>query len=224
MKEKKYFYEMNSSYLNILSIVLFIFMIILTFLIITIFNLNISFNNYNMSIVYFLLFPYMIIHEILHSVGYVINGVNFKNISYGMHLEKGILCCSCKQEIKKKTILWSLIYPLLFIGIITYILGFILNSSILLALSVINIAGCIGDIIMFLEFIKINDFKYFEYDNPLAFGIITSKDMSNYKMFALKQIDEKDYKQTDNKKIEISKTSILFLAFYYLIGIINIFL
>lgn len=224
MKEKKYFYEMNSSYLNILSIALFVFMIMLTVIIIKVFNLNIEINNFNMSITYFLLFPYMMVHEILHSIGYVINGVKFNKISYGIHLEKGILCCSCKQEIERKCILWSLIYPLLFIGIITYILGLIFNLPILLMLSIINIAGCIGDIIMFLEFIKIDDFKYFEYDNPLAFGITTSKDMSNYKMFALKQFDEKNYKQTNNKKIEISKTSILFLVFYYLIGIINIIL
>ena len=71
---------------------------------------------------------------------------------------------------------------------------------------------------MFLEFIKINDFKYFEYDNPLAFGIITSKDMSNYKMFALKQIDEKDYKQTDNKNLlalfQNNKQLMLFFTFF----------
>lgn len=224
MKEKKYFYEMNSSYLNILSIALFVFMIVLTIIIIKIFNLNIVINNFSMCVTYFLVFPYMIVHEILHSIGYVINGAKYSKISYGMHLEKGILCCSCKQEIERKTILWSLIYPLLFIGIITYILGLILNLSILLMLSIINIAGCIGDIIMFLEFRKLKNFKYFEYDNPMAFGLITDKDMNNYKMFALKQIEEKDFKQTLNKKVTISKQSILFITFYYLIGIINIIL
>ena len=223
-EEKKYFFELKSDELNILSIVLLIIMIGLTFLFIKLFNIPFNLNGNNLKLIYIFLFPYLVIHEILHSIGYVVNGAKFKRITYGIHLEKGILCCTCKQEITKKAVLWSLVYPLLFIGIITYIIGLILNSTIIISLSVINITGCIGDIFMFYNFLKIKDFKFFEYDNPIAFGITTKEDMSKIKMPGLKQIDENDFKQTIGKKITVSKTSMIMLSIYYIVLIAYIFI
>ena len=102
IKEKKYIYEMKSLPLNIISIIIFIILIVITYLLYIILNYKFNINFLDYQITFILLMPYFIFHEILHSIGYVINGANFKNITYGMHLEKGILCCSCKQSIKKK--------------------------------------------------------------------------------------------------------------------------
>ena len=221
IKEKKYIYEMKSLPLNIISIIIFIILVVITYLLYIILNYKFNINSLDYQITFILLMPYFIFHEILHSIGYVINGANFKNITYGMHLEKGILCCSCKQSIKKRTILWSLIYPLLFIGIITYIIGIILNNKILIFLSIANITGCSGDIIMFYHFLKIKKLQFFEYDNPMAFGIITEDNLDNKKLFGLKQIENEKTVQTIDKKVTISKKSIIYLIFYFILCLLN---
>ena len=216
-KEKKYFYEMDTNLLNIFSIIILAIMIILTAIF---YNLDIIDNN--LILLLLTMVPYLVLHEILHSIGYVVNGAKFNRITYGIHLEKGILCCSCKQEIKKHTIMWSLVYPFLFIGVITYIIGIIYKIDILVLLSIVNISGCSGDLMMFFAFLKLKSFKFFEYDNPIAFGITTDIDMENKKMFALKKIEEDDFKQTVGKKVTVSKTSILILILYAAICVLNI--
>lgn len=221
MKEKKYIYEMKSLPLNIISIIIFIILVVITYLLYKLLDYKFYINDLDYQITFILLMPYFIFHEILHSIGYVINGANFKNITYGMHLEKGILSCSCKQSIKKRTILWSLIYPLLFIGIITYIIGIILNNKILMFLSIANITGCSGDIIMFYHFLKIKKLQFFEYDNPLAFGIITEDNLDNKELFGLKRRDDNKIIQTISPKITISKPSIIILIIYFILCLLN---
>ena len=216
-KEKKYFYEMDSVALNVISIVLLVIMLVITKII---YGLDISRTNYNIGLI--LLIPYLLLHEILHSIGYVVNGAKFNRITYGIHLEKGILCCSCKQEVKKHTILWSLMYPFLFIGVITYIIGVIYKIDILVMLSIFNISGCSWDLIMFLNFLGLKNFKFFEYDNPLGFGIVTEENMENKKMFALKRIEEDNFKQTVSTKVSVSKTSIIVLILYFTLCLISI--
>lgn len=224
MKEKRYFYEMDSKILNILSIVLFIIVSLITYLIIWLCNINIELDFFTFTLALLLSLPYSMFHEVLHSIGYVLNGANFKYITYGIHLEKSIMCCSCKQEISRKNILWSLVYPLIFIGIITYVIGLIFNLQILLLLSIINIAGCIGDIIMFMDFLTIKKFRFFEYDNPMAFGIITDENMENRKLFGIKRIEEKEVIQTVDKKVTVSKSSIIIILFFVVICLINMIL
>ena len=223
-EEKTYFFEMEPMLLNILCMLLIVVMALVTLLIVKVFNIETNISDFEISLLIVLLIPYFVLHEILHSIGYIVNGANPKYITFGVHLEKSILCCSCKQKIRKKTILWSLVYPLIFIGIITYIVGIILNIPILVILSIANLSGCIGDIMMFCAFLKIEDFKFFEYDNPMAFGLVTKENLDNKKFIGLKRIEEKTVKQTIDKKITISKTSIIILIIYFLICLVNFFL
>ena len=97
-----------------------------------------------------LLILYMLLHELLHGIGYRITGSKSNKIKYGIELEKGIFYCLCKQNVNKKNIMNSLLFPLFYIGIVTYILSFILISHYLLILSIFNISGCVGDIFTFL--------------------------------------------------------------------------
>ena len=219
MKKKYYLFEMKGAFLQILSIVILVIMGLLTFLIYK--PINIS--DIDFIIIFLLMIPYLIFHEILHSISYVLNGAKFKNVTYGVHLEKGVLCCLCKQNISKRNILISLITPFVVIGVITYIIGLITSNFVLIILSVINIAGCSGDLVMFFDFLRLKDFEYSEYDNPMAFGIYSKKDLSNKKMLGLKYIETKDKLEIkDLKKITISKFSIIVLIMYFVLGIINI--
>ena len=108
-KKKYYIYEMNMTVLNIVSFALFFIMLALT---IFFYKVGILYNwNYPIGIIFLLMIPYLILHEILHSIAYVLHGANFKNITYGCHLEKGVLCCLCKQNVRKRNIMTSLLYP-----------------------------------------------------------------------------------------------------------------
>ncbi len=221
-QERKYYvYEMNGVTLQIISVIFLIIMLFITFF----FSNEITMTDKNFELIFLLIIPYLILHELLHSLAYVINGAKFKNINYGAHLERGILCCLCKQNISKTNILISLLFPFIIIGVITYIIGILINNSILIWLSILNISGCSADLIMFLDLLKLKDFEYSEYDNPMAFGLYTSEDLSKTKLFGLKYIGEaKSLEKNNMKKISISKFSIITFIIFIILGIWLIFL
>ena len=221
-QEKKYYvYEMNGVTLQIISVIFLIIMLFITFFF---FN-EIIMTDKDFELIFLLIIPYLILHELLHSIAYVINGAKFKNITYGAHLEKGILCCLCKQNVSKRNILISLLFPFVIIGVITYIIGILINNSALIWLSILNISGCSADLIMFFDLLKLKDFEYSEYDNPMAFGLYTNKDLSKTKLFGLKYIGEtKSLEKNNMKKISISKFSIITFIIFIILGIWLIFL
>ena len=220
MKDKKYYlFKMDMNILNVVSLVLFALMIALTFVL---YQLNIIHNlSYPTGLIFIFMVPYLVIHELLHSLAYVLHGADFKNITYGAHLEKGILCCLCKQNISRKNILISLIYPFIFIGVLTYIIGIIFDIPILIALSIVNITGCSGDLMMFFGFLTLKNFEYSEYDDPIAFGLYSSEDLSKKKFFALKYVESKKKLDIEDlSKVTISKFSIIVFFVILLIGLI----
>ena len=180
---------------------------------------------YDSVLILLFVFPYFLLHEIFHSLAYVLHGAEFNKITYGMHIEKGVLVCLCKQNISKKCILISLVYPFIFLGIITYIIGIVLNSNVLLMLSICNLEGCGSDLILFMNFIKLKDFEYTECDNPMNIAIYTREDISKKKMFGLKFIESSSsIKREDYKKIDISNVSKTLLLIYLIITIIILLL
>ena len=224
MKKKTYYrYKMNMLELNIVSFLILGLMLGITYLMVRLEileNLEIS-----LGLIIILYIPYMFLHEFFHSLAYVLHGANFKNITYGIHIEKGILCCLCKQNISKKAILISLLYPLIFLGILTYLISIGLNNWTLIWLSIMNISGCAGDIIMFLELVKLKNFEFSEYDDPTAFAIYTEENLESHKMFGLEFSGKTDKLEIqDKKKISTNRLSILFLFFLFLIGILHLFI
>ncbi len=221
MTNKKYYlYEMNLTILNVISGILMAALVLVTFLLVDFGSLI---GKSSFDITFLLLIPYLILHEFLHSISYVIHGASFKNITYGAHLEKGILCCLCKQNVTRKNILISLLYPFFWIGVVTYIIGIATNNAVFIMLSIFNISGCAGDLIMFLAFLKLRDFEYSEYDNPTAFGLYSSNDLSNTKLFGLKYIGcQEELEKKDLKKISISKESIIGFFLFIIFVIVYI--
>lgn len=221
MKKKYYLFEMKNFPLQIISTVLLIVMVLFTYLLCE----DINGLDSGFALSFILMIPYMILHEIVHSMSYVINGANFKNITYGVHLDKGILCCLCKQNISKRNILISLLSPFFVIGIITYIIGILIGNWLLIILSIFNISGCSGDLVMFIGLSRIKDFEFSEYDNPMAFGLYTNQDLSKKKMFGLKYLDTVDsLEKNDFKKVSISKSSIWTALIYVMMGLIMLFI
>lgn len=220
-KKNYYIFQIDIKTLNIWNTILLIILLIPSYLLYPSFIID-TINNHTFLEFFTYYFLYMIIHEIIHSISYVLNGAKFNKITYGICLEKSILCCLCKQDIKRKNIICSLLSPLIFIGIITYIISLIFKLPLLFTLSIFNISGCIGDIIMFNFISKLNKNIFFsEFDDPIGFAISSDIDISKNKYFGINFITKtNNLERKDLKKLYISKPSLIIILIFITLGIL----
>lgn len=215
----RYFrYSMNMKLLNVFCVLIFI----PAFLLICLLGAC-SEINFRALVLYFF---WMFLHEILHGIGFSLSkDVKHKNIVYGANLEKGIFYCMCKGFISKKNIMISLMFPFFFIGVVTLVIGLAISNNMLIILSLLNIAGCAGDIAMFVSFLKLPDFKYIDLDDCTGFVLVSDSDLSKYKLFGLDVVEEGKAKDLelakDYKKITISKLSWIIFALLFLALIVS---
>lgn len=223
--KKYYLFEMKMLPLNIVSIILLIFIGFVTYLINGKFFVESFYNVMGNFIVFFpLMILYMGLHEILHSISYCIYGADFKNIVYGIELEKGVFYCLCKQHIKRLNILNSLFFPLFYIGIVTYVIGIVYELPYLLWLSIFNISGCSGDILMFIYMWKLDkNIEFTELDDSTSFAIYSEDDVSKISHFGLKFKGScESVERNDFRKIKISKFSYLFFVVCFILILLMI--
>ena len=227
MKKEYYIFKINLKILNVISILIFILLFGITLLFYP--NIIVSFLEKSKSINYYLmLFPVMIIyfsfHEIFHAIGYILHGANWKKITFGMELEKSIFYCLCKQDISRKNILNSLLFPLFYLGIVTYIISIIFNFPLLLILSILNICGAAADVMYFVFIIKLKqNINYSELDSGISFAILADYDVTKVRHIGLDFIEKRDIiKRTDFKKIKISKLSFAVLVLCLLLIVISV--
>ena len=223
-------YQMDVNVISIVSIILLIAFVLVVFLIDkgSIYNL-VNLINMNYVVLFISIFGYLVLHELLHSLAYVIYGGKFNKIIYGIELEKGILYCLCKQNITKKNILHSLLFPLIIIGVITLIISIIFIISImfklplLLLLSLFNLSGCSGDLVMYAFISRLpNDIEFSELDDSTSFAIYTDKNISKISHFGIKYIKEcNDISRKDLEKIKVSKLSKIILIILIILLIIS---
>ena len=221
--KKAYVYKMNLVPANFLGLVVFILLLVLT----NVLKVNILpvFDKIPFIWILVLLILYMILHEILHGIGYRITGTKTNKIKYGIELEKGILYTLVLEEVPKKNILVSLQMPFVIIGIITLLLGYILNIPLLVLLSIFNLMGASMDLVMFIYISRIKDVYYAETKASDEFILISKEDLTKRKILFFKIIEVNNYKKEDyivksDKKITISKASIIFTIIYLIFGII----
>ena len=203
---KYYRYSMDMGKLNLFCIVLFIPIFVVIY--------YLGYGSYIDLTTFILYFLWMFLHEFLHGIGFSLSkGIDHKNIVYGANLEKGIFYCMCKERISKRGIMVSLLLPFFLIGVITLIIGFIFNIPILILLSLFNILGSVGDIVMFLSFIRLPFLSYVDIDDCTGFVLISKKNLSKYKLFGLKLEEKGNISKLetakDYKKITISKLSLI---------------
>ena len=115
--------------------------------------------------------------------------------------------------------------PFVMIGIITLLLGYILNIPLLVLLSIFNLMGASMDLVMFIYISRIKDVHYAETKASDEFILISKEDLTKRKSLFFKIIEVNNYKKEDyivksDKKITISKASIIFTIIYLIFGII----
>ena len=221
--KKAYVYKMNLVPANFLGLVVFILLLVLT----SALNIDLLsvFNDLPFILILALLILYMLLHELLHGIGYRITGSKSNKIKYGVELEKGILYTLVLEEVPKKNILVSLQMPFVIIGIITYILGYILNIPLLILLSIFNLMGASMDLVMFIYISKIKDVHYAETKASNEFILISKEDLTKKKSLFFRITEVKNYKKYDyiiklENKNTITKASIIFTIIYLIFGII----
>lgn len=217
---KYYRYEINLLIGNILCFVLIVFACVPVSRMLIIFFENIS------ELITFKLFLFyllwMFFHEVLHGIGYSVSGVKMNELTYGAKIEKGILFCLVRKEIRKRAILISLVFPFFFIGVFTYVLGILINNPILVILSIFNIGGSSIDLIMICNFIKLdNDITYIEPGDGTSFYLM-SNNLKVKNLFGLKLVEEGKYteslfKDIKYKRVDISKKGWSFLIIYIIL-------
>ena len=124
-KNKKYYlFQMDTTALNVVSIailLLLFFTLDLTYP--TFWNdLKISYFNNRLVLVIILYIGYLLLHELLHSLAYVIYGAKYDKVVYGAALEKGVLYCLCKY-FKKEYFTFIIISILFYWNINIYIIN-----------------------------------------------------------------------------------------------------
>ena len=217
---KSYVYKFNLMAANVFSLIILVFMIFITII------LGFEFDYNELSIVFYVLMIfYFILHEILHGLGYIVGGANPKNIYYGIALEKGIFYTLARQEVKKSAILISLQMPFTIIGLITYILGMIINNQLLVLLSIANIVGASMDLVMFFYIARIKNVRYSETDANDEFVLISKEDLTKRKSIFLtlkevKPYNKKDFEFKKIKRIIISKISWILIIVLLLISLL----
>ena len=229
MKNKKdlkyYTYTLDMTYLNVLSIIIFVGVWLLVFFI----NKDYLTPRGNVGLLFIYMILWLMFHEVLHGIGFsIFKEVKTKNVVFGMALEKGVFYCMCKQKISKKVILTSLLFPFTIIGVITLIIGMLYNNYDLIMLSILNIAGAVGDLVMTNYFIKApKDITYLDLDDCTSFTVLSKEDLSKLKVKGLKLKETGNYSEDmeakDKRKIVISKQSYIVLGILIILSLFVIF-
>ena len=220
--KKYYIFRYKMELLNLLSFLFFILLAFLTYCIFSdygnIFEAKtVDLRDLKFLVFIIFMFVWLFLHELLHAISYIINGASIKNIETGIELEKGILFCSCEEYITKKNIMISAAVPLVLIGIVTYPISIMLNNPYLAIYSIINITGSVGDLAL-LHFLKNmpSDMRFREFDDPTAFCISTTKDISNMGTSCIKLDevleDDKKVSKVKSRGFYISKLSSIIIA------------
>ncbi len=173
-----------------------------------------------------LLLLYFALHELCHGLGYSLFVKNKKNIKYGAALEKSVFYAMCQEEISKKAIIISLLFPLIFLTLITGIIAIIFKIPYLLLLSVINFSGAAGDIIMLFFIPKLpKDIYYIDYDNSIGCTFVSKEDLSNYRGFGIKYVGSGEHKKSLVDKtiprIQITKPSYIIIIVLIVLALIT---
>lgn len=98
---------------------------------------------------------FIILHEAFHLIGFMIFGrVPFKALKYGINLEQGIAYATTKQPLPNHAMKKALLLPFWTTGVLPTIVGFYLNSTVLILIGAVLIAGAVGDFAMYKELRK----------------------------------------------------------------------
>lgn len=121
------------------------------------FNGSFSFQ-FSLSGILFFLIGYVVlivVHEFFHLIGFVLFGkVPVSSLNYGINLKMGIAYATTSKPVQNHAMRKVLLLPFWTTAFIPTILGFWLDSQVLVLLGAMLTAGAFGDFIMYRELRK----------------------------------------------------------------------
>lgn len=114
---------------------------------------------------------YIVIHELLHGVGFVLFGeATIKDLKFGVIFKNGMAYCISTVPVSVKTSRISLMMPVYVICIPMYIIGVITNSFYISLLAVFFLSGSVGDFYYMLLLRKTDKNLYMYEEAPTKTG------------------------------------------------------
>jgi len=128
-------------------------------------NINISMNFYNklllliknVSFMFLILFPGIILHELIHGIFFAVFSENkFKSVKFGIMPAKKLFSpyCHCREVLNIKHYQIAIIMPLIILGLIPSIVSIFIGNILLFFWGIIFIAAGSGDILIFIKTLK----------------------------------------------------------------------
>jgi len=116
---------------------------------------ELSFDMKDFWIAYFLFIVFVVVHELIHGVTWAMFCEDrFKSISFGFIKEYLTPYCTCSQPMKKYQILIGSLMPTIILGFILGVVSILTSSQMLLIVSVLNILGGGGDLMVTFKLLK----------------------------------------------------------------------
>ncbi|MFW5779839.1 MAG: DUF3267 domain-containing protein [Bacillota bacterium] len=122
-------------------------------------------------------FALIILHELIHALGFIIFGkAKPKDIKFGIVPKHGMVYCTCNKPMRARAYLLSLIFPVILTGIIPLILVSIWGNLFWIFLFAILVSGGAGDFAMLNEIKKYpKDQLIMDHPKALAFYLVYKK-------------------------------------------------
>jgi len=135
------------------TLLLTILFIILNSIIHQRFSLSITFWSFLLFCVGYVVL--IILHELFHLIGFVLFGrVKIKELDYGVNLKLGVAYATTTKPLKNSVMRIALMLPFWTTGVLPSIIGFALDSYLIVILGAFLIAGAVGDFFMYKELKK----------------------------------------------------------------------
>ncbi|HHU43273.1 MAG: DUF3267 domain-containing protein [Bacillota bacterium] len=122
-------------------------------------------------------FLFVIVHELLHALGFIIFGkAKPSDIKFGVVPKHGMVYCSCKKPMPKKAYMLALIFPVILTGLIPIIFVTIWGNLIWIFLFAVMVSGGAGDLMMFKSLTKYDkDQLIMDHPNAPAYYLLYPK-------------------------------------------------
>ncbi len=172
MEHKKQLVKFNLKKIIVVSFFMFLIPLIISVILkITLFKRNYGSTNiwYLDIIIYVVsIFLLIIIHELIHALGFMLFGkVKKEDIKFGVAPKQGMVFCTCNKPITAKAYILIIVLPVIITGIVPLIIVTIWGNIFWLIIFAIMVSGGAGDIIMLREVMKL-DKNQLVLDHPQA--------------------------------------------------------
>lgn len=114
--------------------------------------------SFSLSGILFFILGYIVLialHEIFHLIGFLLFGkVSFASLKYGVNLKLGIAYATTSTPLPNPAMKKALLLPFWTTAVVPTLIGFWIDSQVLVLLGAMLAAGAIGDFFMYRELLK----------------------------------------------------------------------